>query len=1377
MSEAVTLSYYTRRGTVYYTPPSSLAFKSQTPTLPTPPCCPRQRRPHSIHITRLPAGFVPFDLRPSAPPPPPKKPSKFRLQLKKLASRENAKRVLGSVFFPSAHHSSAAASSAANSTRSASPGISSSPRASLTIASSDPTTIFARRTAPSTPTGDVPMSRPSLESVTRGRVSSSGSETGRPSITLLNGKVGSETEKPVCSGNGVSCSIILAEPVIYLTGLDHDGTTNHSRSNSSALLRGKLQLNVTKSIKIKAVTLKFTGRARTEWPEGIPPEKSNLFEEESLRTQVLPFFNATYEDSDTGYGAMCNYALRNKSASSSVTNLSSTLGPPSPGHQSTGFSLPGISNRSSRSSTLLSAKETKRLSLQSNQSRSFTKGDSPFGPTTQQKGYKIFHPGIYEYSFELPIDNNSPETTKLPLAHVIWQLECLVERAGTFKANLQGFKEIPVIRSPSEDSLELVEPISISRKWEDQLHYEIMISGKSFPLGSKIPIAFKLMPLAKVQVHKLKVYVSENIEYYASNKKVTRRDNTRKILLFEKSAGKPLHKDFAGSEIRQRRGGEPEPELRATHRSLAEARRRDRASRLGIEPEPLPEVQENLLGDLELAEDLENIIGSTEIEIDAQLPTCEFMERDKSKRLHHDCSWKNVDVHHWIKIVMRISRLDADDPTGKKRRHFEISIDSPISILSCRATQANLALPEYSDLSAGGMNMQRVCGCPNAAASNTTSSFASNDVGNLSGGVENAMPDLARPPQAHLAMNAAAGVQRPIHLLRAPSFNPPAFDAEDPPPPMPMPTPPPLYDQVVGTPSHDGLADYFARLGEFEDEQTDDEDMSRVTSRGRVNVANPRTPGGRLNRSMEIDRNFMFPSGSYNNSFRRDSGAEATCNKALPACNRCSRLLVKCWYTDSTEQNGSTAGATSQSTTLPLLVDVVPGFVSASTVPPSLTKSWDCNLNPGSNYVKSVSSVRTFSIDDQVSMQVHRLLSAISRKRDYVRVYCETYFRTFHQSLPVVDEEIFYWQLENGDAGLNSHFSSLLLGMFLITHLTPRPSTSSGESGEELYLTLKSIWSLLLGTGKVSLELVQLGLLIASWEHCQALHQDSWLTVGHCVRMAQILGLHKTVRQLPSTDEGEMVVFEARRCVWWSMVVLERIINQEYVDGKLPFASAGPAADDYLPRVPLKDGVYYRVRDELLLPEDVNLAIPEMTDRGFTRYGSFAAVIQATHLSDLTTQHVLDESKSPARREADSAKLDIALQHYTGACIPPPGKAEGKYCGPYGMRTSAAFSLHLHGLDLATQSEDAEGLTRATAALQSISRIIIYAAKAAFRGLPFDFDGTAFWAHRLPAIAALMHIQFGERNADWEADLEALKKHLRYYAPRYKLYGLVLSVA
>jgi hypothetical protein len=182
---------------------------------------------------------------------------------------------------------------------------------------------------------------------------------------------------------------------------------------------------------------------------------------------------------------------------------------------------------------------------------------------------------------------------------------------------------------------------------------------------------------------------------------------------------------------------------------------------------------------------------------------------------------------------MRLSRIDKDDPTGTKRRHFEISIDSPFHILSCLATQAHTELPQYSDLNAGAPAQTYACGCPNAAVTNNSSpASSSNSVPTMESlghptevGLDGAaLPVLAVPPQAHLSTSGGSGVQRPhaqpttnggtgtqrpIHMIRNPSYNPPAFDAEEPPPPLA--TPPPGYDMVIGTPSHDGLADYFAR--------------------------------------------------------------------------------------------------------------------------------------------------------------------------------------------------------------------------------------------------------------------------------------------------------------------------------------------------------------------------------------------------------------------------------------------------------------------------------------------------------------------------------------------------------------------------------------
>lgn len=752
-----------------------------------------------------------------------------------------------------------------------------------------------------------------------------------------------EIPKPVASGSGVTCSIILAEPNVFLSGFEHD---QHSRQGAgptpSALLRGKLQLNVSKNVKIKSVTLKLLGKARTEWPEGIPPLKVDMFEEQTLRTQSLVFFHAIHDMMwATEYGNQCTYSL--KKLPTQQSSLRHSLYSNS---SNTSLHLPG----KARHSASLSAKELKRLSLQSVNSRSFGKGESPLAHQVQAKGYKVFPPGTYEYSFELPIDHSQLETTKLQYGSVKWELETTVERAGAFKPNLHGTKEVSIVRLPDQMSLEMTEPISISRQWEDQLHYDIMISGKSFPIGTKIPIAFKLTPLAKVQVHKLKVYVTESIEYWTNDRRVTRKDGGRKILLLEKTAGKPLDRQFSASEIRVLSGGELRPDQRDEARRTAATRRAIEAARSNASPDPLPDVSENLLGDLDLG--LETFWGSTEIEMNVQIPTCETMAREKTLRLHPDCSWKNVNVYHWIKIVMRISRLDPDDPAGKRRRHFEISIDSPFTVLNCRATQANTSLPQYCR---GGTSpeqrQQTSCGCPDARVFDRSPSSSTAQLALVEQDAAAASPNASRigldsvssaalphrPQAAHVHLQPGSRIStplplplqsdarglssefdrdRPIHLLRHPSFNPPAFDADDPPPPLPadIMTPPPNYDLIVGTPSVDGLADYFSRLADYEgpgraisrpgsvpmtfdepdplssgtegiptggsistpdidpfaasaglagddDESSEsgEEDPARPHRRGRVNVVNPRTPGGRLvpSRSLEIERPVM----------------------------------------------------------------------------------------------------------------------------------------------------------------------------------------------------------------------------------------------------------------------------------------------------------------------------------------------------------------------------------------------------------------------------------------------------------------------------------------------------------------------------------------
>ncbi|CAI7570756.1 unnamed protein product [Penicillium glandicola] len=642
-------------------------------------------------------------------------------------------------------------------------------------------------------------------------------------------------EKIVATGSGISVGIALTEPVLYLQGYDQQDPS----SKKSAILRGQMHLKVTKCIKIKKISICFRGHAQTDWPDGIPPKKIHFHDKKDLFTHGVVYFN----HGDTAlmqndYGA--HYYQHAKPISSV------------PGKEAVTMTTRELfSNRNSAATLALpTSREAKRLSLQSNRghSRSFSKNEPATTQTQPQRTYRMFPVGDYLYSFEFPIDGSLPETIKTDLGSVKYDLEAMVERSGAFRPNLLGAMEVPVIRTPAEGSLEQVEPIAISRNWEDQLHYDIVISGKSFPLGSQIPIAFKLTPLAKVECHRIKVYVTENIQHWTADKSVHRLQPAKKVLLFEKRADSSSVSTYPGSSMRVTAGGGIDWDHRAAAARGEEIVDRNRTNLLG-----------NLSND--------SGVGPTEMEFNVQLPSCHEMKaRDESQRLHFDTTYENIQINHWIKIVLRLSKVDERDPT--KRRHFEISIDSPFHILSCKATQANIYLPAYTTPSEELVPpaQEFECGCPGAplapreqviapATSDREDSNPAPRRGStghtFSRSFTNDSGGLARPPQAHLAIppndRNIPVPPRPMHLLRAPSYAPPAFDEVPPAPPLV--TPPPEYNTIVGDDREAVLEDYFSRLSFYEENEDDDR------GRGRVDV--PLTPGGRVNRSMDVPREWV----------------------------------------------------------------------------------------------------------------------------------------------------------------------------------------------------------------------------------------------------------------------------------------------------------------------------------------------------------------------------------------------------------------------------------------------------------------------------------------------------------------------------------------
>src|SRR5450755_457111 len=194
---------------------------------------------------------------------------------------------------------------------------------------------------------------------------------------------------------------------------------------------------------------------------GVPPRRVEFRDSETIMNHTWPFFNAQFPSAENSHCA--DHVLLTKSPSVTTKEIGN------PAVNSSSFDLFARSASPAPGSGM-SSRDAKRLSLQANQSRSFGKGEAANGgPTVAQKGFKVFLPGDYIYNFELPLDSRLPETIAVDLGHVKYELEAIVERSGAFRANLMGTKEVTLIRAPAEGSLEQVEPIAISRNWEDQL--------------------------------------------------------------------------------------------------------------------------------------------------------------------------------------------------------------------------------------------------------------------------------------------------------------------------------------------------------------------------------------------------------------------------------------------------------------------------------------------------------------------------------------------------------------------------------------------------------------------------------------------------------------------------------------------------------------------------------------------------------------------------------------------------------------------------------------------------------------------------------------------------------------------------------------------
>ncbi|RXW19203.1 hypothetical protein EST38_g6647 [Candolleomyces aberdarensis] len=294
-------------------------------------------------------------------------------------------------------------------------------------------------------------------------------------------------------------------------------------------------------------------------------------------------------------------------------------------------------------------------------------------------GWKEFKKGTYTYPISFTIPSTAPPTLQCDYGSVVWKLYAHVHRPGAFKTKFTATREVQVIACPTEEDTEDSENIIVERHWDQQLQYLISISGRSFHIGGTMPVTFAFMPLAKVKIHRLAVFIEERVDYYNNMRRVVRSDPLSRFhLLSVKHHGKhhvpilPLESDDVDALE-----SSPLYEL--------------------LNPEDDPsQVASELMGP-----------GPWSFHHDLKLPaSCNLMHfTNKNRRA-------NMTISHLLKVVIRVERGDDlhVDKSGK-RKLFDIVVQTPVQILSCRCNPDWTSLPRYEETFVRDNHVLANCPC------------------------------------------------------------------------------------------------------------------------------------------------------------------------------------------------------------------------------------------------------------------------------------------------------------------------------------------------------------------------------------------------------------------------------------------------------------------------------------------------------------------------------------------------------------------------------------------------------------------------------------------------------------------------------------------
>jgi hypothetical protein len=180
--------------------------------------------------------------------------------------------------------------------------------------------------------------------------------------------------------------------------------------------------------------------------------------------------------------------------------------------------------------------------------------------------------------------------------------------------------------------------------------------------------------------------------------------------------------------------------------------------------------------------------------------------------------------------------------------------------------------------------------------------------------------------------------------------------------------------------------------------------------------------------------------------------------------------------------------------------------------------------------------LRQLTVDHAILKQsVNMLLSGV----DNIKETAIKFFETLAIRQPIVSRERYLSTIAKSSQNSKADFLLLAMAIQLVLQ-NPGPKEQSMLSSR--YITLKSCINLFESSGFLSLDFVQVRVLITIYEVGHGIHPGASISIAACARTARLLGLNKKTFQKMQYGREAQIRAEEEKRIWWAIVKLDRYV-------------------------------------------------------------------------------------------------------------------------------------------------------------------------------------------------------------------------------------------